>query len=73
MGLTSTPIQTSVPSWQRRRTFDPDSHKFCEVLIKKHFFHYPSLLCVVVDGKQQRFSCHKGTEAAFMPTSASPG
>ncbi|CAK6974024.1 LINE-1 type transposase domain-containing 1 [Scomber scombrus] len=39
---------------RRRRSFDPVKRKLCE-LNMKYFLRYPAMLCVVVDGKQQRF------------------
>ncbi len=50
---------------KRRRSFDPVKRKLRE-LNMKYFLRYPCTLCVLVDGKQQRFNCHKEAEAVFM-------
>ncbi|KAL1265745.1 hypothetical protein QQF64_003772 [Cirrhinus molitorella] len=52
---------------KRRRSFDPVKRKLRE-LNMKYFLRYPCTLCVLVDGKQQRFNCHKEAEAVFMPS-----
>uniref|UniRef100_A0A671RZG0 Uncharacterized protein n=1 Tax=Sinocyclocheilus anshuiensis TaxID=1608454 RepID=A0A671RZG0_9TELE len=52
---------------KRRRSFDPVKHKLRE-FNKKHFLRYPCTLCVVVDGKQQCFNCHKEAEAEHRRT-----
>lgn len=56
---------------RRRRNFDPVKRKLRD-LNMKYFLRYPCTLCVIVDGKQQRFSCHKDAEAAFMSNLTSP-
>ncbi len=50
---------------KRCRSFDPVKRKLRELNIK-YFLRYPCTLCVLVDGKQQRFNCHKEAEAVFM-------
>lgn len=50
---------------KRRKSFDPVKRKLRE-LNMKYSLRYPCTLCVFVDGKQQRFSCHKDAEAVYM-------
>uniref|UniRef100_A0A8C2ER77 L1 transposable element RRM domain-containing protein n=1 Tax=Cyprinus carpio TaxID=7962 RepID=A0A8C2ER77_CYPCA len=45
---------------KKRRSFDSVKRKLRE-LDMKYYLRYPCTLCVFVDGKQQRFSCHKDT------------
>lgn len=56
---------------KKRRCFDSVKRRLRELNIK-YSLGYPCMLFVTVDGKQQRFSCHKLAEATFMSAPTSP-
>ncbi|KAK7916494.1 hypothetical protein WMY93_012255 [Mugilogobius chulae] len=49
---------------RKRRSFDAVKRKLRD-LNMKYSLRYPCTLSVMVDGKSQRFTCHKAAESAF--------
>lgn len=62
----------SADQLRKRKSIDPVKCKLHE-LSMKYSLCYPCTLCIFVDGKQQRFTCHKDSEVIYMSSYISLG